>query len=213
MSGCTPLAPDSPGGVKVVVPEAEQGASQDVATLDSVDWGISSDDVAVPARAVVSSYLRITDEIGERGGQGSESISEAVTPQWLPREIEGFEDYLGQSIRTLGQTRFDHFEVQSARTTATGELEVAAFLCVDSTKVLVIGADDVDPPETLRAWLYAPDGEAEPDQETVDSWEFYLHDTGARTGFREPIVVWLLGDGPEGLLVDGTENWRGANPC
>lgn len=213
MPGCTLVADDTSAVLDAVAPDVVDALPHDDAPREVIDWGISADDVATPARAVVTSYLRITDEIGERGGQDSESISEAVTPQWLPREIEGFEDYLGQSIRTLGQTRFDHFEVQSARTTATGELEVAAFLCVDSTKVLVIGADDVDPPETLRAWLYAPDGESEPDQDTVDSWEFYLQETGARTGFREPIVVWLLGDGPEGLLVDGTENWRGANPC
>ena len=213
MSGCVSVAPENPGVLGVGAFRAEQGASQDVATLDSVDWGISSDDVAPPARAVVSSYLRITDEIGARGGRDSESISEAVTPLWLPRELEGFSDYLNQSIRTLGQTRFDQFAVQSARTTATGELEVAVFLCVDSSKVLVIGADDADPPESLQSWLDAPDGEAEPDQDTVDSWEPYLQDTGARTGFREPIVIWLVGNGPESLLVDGTENWRGANPC
>jgi len=213
VSGCTSVSTDGPDVVDEVLPDAAPVASHEDTSLDTVDWGISTDDVSAPARAVVSSYLRITDEIGARGGRESESIGEAVTPLWLPREVEGFEDYLNQSIRTLGQTRFDHFEVQSARKTASSELEVAVFLCVDSSKVLVIGANDVDPPESLRAWLDAPAGEAEPDQDTVDSWEPYLEDTGARTGFREPIVIWLIGESPNHLLVDGTENWHGANPC
>ena len=204
---------DTSRALDEVAPDTGEVALREDMPLDAPDWGISPQDVSAPARAVVASYLRITDDIGERGGQDSESINEIVTPLWLPREIEGFEDYRTQSIRTIGQTRFDHFDVQSARTTATGDLEVAVFLCVDSSKVLVVGADDVDPPETLRAWLGAPDGETEPDQDTVDSWEPYLQETGARTGFREPIVIWLMGDGVDDLLVDGTENWRGANPC
>jgi hypothetical protein len=181
--------------------------------LQDVEWGILPEDVAPEARTLVSSYLSRTDEIGAAGGVHSEWMSDLVTPTWFPRERQGFDDYVAQSIRTLGTTHFDHLEVQSARITDAGELEVTVFVCVDSSKVLVFGTDDADPPESLREWLEAPVGESAPDQDTVDSWEPYLLETGARTGFREPIVIWLLGEGPDSLLVDGTENWRGANPC
>ena len=181
--------------------------------LQDVEWGISSEDVASPAQTLVSSYLELTEEIGAGGGHEAELMSDLVAPLWLPREREGFDDYVAQSIRTMGQTHFDHFEVQSVRITASGELEVAVFVCVDFSKVLVLGSADADPPQSLREWLEARRGAREPDQDTVDSWEPYLEETGARTGFREPIVLWLVGDDSESLLVDGTENWRGANPC
>jgi hypothetical protein len=169
-------------------------------------------DVVPHAEGVVARYLQITDEIGERGGDDAQRIASVVTPDWLPRERDGFADYAANAIRTIGRTRFDHFAVQSARLTAHGEVEVAVFLCVDSSSVWVIDVTAPEPPEDLVEWLENPDA-PEPDEVSWDVWAQYAEEAHARPGHREPILVWLLGSDVNTLQVDSTENWLGAHPC
>jgi hypothetical protein len=213
LTGCASVVPVQAPDVErtPVEMEGQSRSLQDSLSLNSASESPVVDEYA--ARALVSSYLTATDAIGSRGGHDPREINEVVTQTWLSRELEGFQDYVEQSIRTVGLSRFDHFMVQSARIDAAGRLEVAVFVCVDSRKVLVLGMDDEDPPESLREWLFAPPGAEQPEQSTVDSWAPYLDATGARTGFREPIVIWMVGETARELRVDGTENWRGAHPC
>ena len=147
------------------------------------------------------------------GGVNVERMRTVVTPGWFPREEAGFEEYLAKTIRTIGHTRFEHFEVQSARIDSEGQIEVAVVLCVDSTRVLVVGEETAEPPESLVLWLESPQNEAEPDEETLEQWQEFMEDSGARVGFREPITVWLVGEALSALHVDSTENWLGAHPC
>lgn len=169
-------------------------------------------DVAAEAEQVVALYLQITDAIGSEGGVSTEGMSHVVTPEWLPRERAGFADYERRGIRTIGRTRFDHFSVQSARVNSEGDVEVAVFLCVDSTSVWVINRDSPEPPEDLSAWLEGT-AVSEPEDDTFQSWGEYAELSGARPGFREPIIVWLTGGDEHSLRVDSTENWLGAHPC
>ena len=170
-------------------------------------------DVADDATRVISTYLVLTDEIGEGGGVEIERMRTVVTPSWFPREEAGFEEYRTRNIRTIGRTRFDHLEVQSARIDSQGQIEVSVVLCVDSSKVLVVGEDVPQPPESLVLWLDSPGNEAEADEETLEQWEQFMDTSVARVGFREPITVWLVGDTLSSLRVDSTENWLGAHPC
>lgn len=169
-------------------------------------------DVAPHAAGVVERYLQITDEIGAQGGGDAERIASIVTPDWLPREREGFADYVTSGIRTIGRTRFDHVAVQSARLTAQGDIEVAVFLCVDSSSVWVIDVSAPEPPEGLMEWLDNPNP-PEPDELSWDEWAQFAEDAQARPGYREPILVWLLGPDVHSLKVDSTENWLSAHPC
>ena len=82
-------------------------------------------DVVDDAVRVITTYLAVTDEIGAGGGVDIERMRPVVTPHWFSREEAGFEEYRTPSIRTIGRTRFDHFEVQSARIDSEGQVEVA----------------------------------------------------------------------------------------
>ena len=170
-------------------------------------------DVVDDAVRVITTYLAVTDEIGAGGGVDIERMRPVVTPHWFSREEAGFEEYRTRSIRTIGHTRFDHLEVQSARIDSEGQVEVAVVLCVDSSKVLVASEDMPQPPESLVLWLDSEGNEAETDSETLGQWQQFMETSGARVGFREPITVWLVGDTLSSLRVDSTENWLGAHPC
>jgi len=165
------------------------------------------------ASRVITDYLAATDAIGANAGRGDSRMAELVTPQWLPTEQRAFADYRSQAIRTIGRTVFDSLTIQSARWDASGRLEVAAFVCVDSRGVWVIPQQAEDPPEDLWQWMQEGADPALPSEEQSATWQDYLDATQPRPGFREPIVVWLLGSGPNSLLIDATDNWRGYHPC
>ena len=169
-------------------------------------------DVVTHAEGVIERYLQITDQIGAHGGEDAQRITSVVTPGWLPRERDGFADYVTGGIRTIGRTRFDHLAVQSARPTAHGEVEVAVFLCVDSSSVWVIDVTAPEPPDDLVEWLESADA-PEPDEVSREVWADYAEEARARPGHREPILLWLLGSDVTSLRVDSTENWLGAHPC
>ncbi len=191
----------------------EPAANTSIETVEAAPAGVIHPlDVVPHAEGVVARYLQITDEIGERGGDHAQRIASVVTPDWLPRERDGFSDYVTGGIRTIGRTRFDHVAVQSARLTAHGEVEVAVFLCVDSSSVWVIDVTAPEPPDDLVEWLENPDA-PEPDEVSWDAWAQYAEEARARPGHREPILVWLLGSDVTSLRVDSTENWLGAHPC
>jgi len=208
LSGCA-LSPD-------ISPEVPAPTAPTPSESAQVPWEVPRVhplDVADDATRVISTYLAVTDEIVEGGGVEIERMRTVVTPSWFPREEAGFEEYRTRNIRTIGRTRFDHLEVQSARIDSEGQVEVAVVLCVDSSKVLVVGEDMPEPPESLVLWLDSDGSEAEADEETLDQWQQFMETSGARVGFREPITVWLVGDTLSSLRVDSTENWLGAHPC
>ena len=208
LGGCA-LSPDiSPETPAPTAPAPSQSAH--------VPWEVPSlhpIDVVGDATRVITTYLAVTDEIGAGGGVDVERMRPVVTSNWFSREEAGFEEYRTRSIRTIGRTRFDHFEVQSARIGSEGQIEVAVVLCVDSSKVLVASEDMPQPPESLVLWLDSEGSEAETDAETLEQWQEFTETSGARFGFREPITVWLVGDTLSSLRVDSTENWLGAHPC
>ena len=210
LSGCSTPPPviDLPQVAPTAEHPVETAVGHDAQTVPLVH----PLDVASEAEQRVALYLQITDDVGSRGGAVAEAMAHLVTSQWLPREQAGFAEYENRGIRTIGRTRFDHFTVQSARLTAEGIVEVAAFLCVDSTSVWVIDRDSPDPPDDLMAWLEGTNP-GEPDDDSLIIWNEFADASGARPGFREPIIVWLIGKDERSLKVDSTENWLGAHPC
>lgn len=210
LAGCQPAPVSAP---------ADESVSS-VAAVESAVLGeqqrapeLPVDDVWVVAEETVAAYLALTDTIGAEGGHSVEPMRALVTTDWFPREQDGFRHYQDRRIRTIGQTRFDQFAIQSARVSVSGQLEVAAFLCVDSTGVWVVDAEAPEPPEDLLQWLHDGAHQEAVTDEQLEQWQPYLDQVQPVAGKREPIVVWLVGDTVTSLRIDGTENWRGAHPC
>ena len=219
LAGCSPatIPLSDPGEILPESAVAEPTPHPAVSVGEADDFGLASASVSDVAKQAVARYFAATDAIGSDGGVDVMPMKSLVTPQWFPTEQEGFASYQNRRIRTVGATEFDHFAVQSARVTLEGSVEVAVFVCVDSSRVWVVDREAPDPPEGLTEWLaLASDTDeavAEPTSEQLESWQPYLDQWQPVAGFREPIVIWLTGPSAQELLVDGTENWRGHHPC
>lgn len=231
LSGCQSPAPEWDQSLVVgqepaLTPASEltagppESQSDDPIVEDGVPLGplpldeeLSSTDLEDASSERVSAYLALTDRIGARAGADAEAMAELVTAEWYPTEERAFRGYRDSNIKTVGTTVFDNLSVQSARRTAAGLLEVAVFLCVDSQNVWVVDASTPEPPDDLVVWLAAGESRVEPTDERFAVWQEYLDLADPIAGFREPIVVWLLGESIENLRVDATENWSGVDPC
>jgi hypothetical protein len=209
LTACAPTSiaqPDTPEPEEAAHPTSLEESSWSAPSVHPLD---AKDD----ATRVVSQYLSLTDQIGADGGEDAQRIQTVVTARWYPREQAGFDEYRLRNIRAIGQTRFDSLEVQSVRVDRDGLLEVAVFLCVDSTGVLAVPTDSPEPPEDLLQWLQRSTTPEMPDDATAEAWNEFLATSEARRGFREPILVWLRGEQMSTLQIDSTENWMGAHPC
>jgi len=209
LTACSPasLTPlNSPRAEVAPTPASLEESQRPVPSVHPLD---AKDD----ATRVVAQYLELTDQIGADGGEGAARIHTVVTTRWYPREEAGFDEYRLRNIRTIGQTKFDGLEVQSVRIDRDGLLEVAVFMCVDSTGVLVVPSNSPEPPEDLLQWLQGATAPETPDEATAQAWEEFLSTYEAHRGFREPILVWLRGEEMSTLRIDSTENWMGAHPC
>lgn len=200
---------EQPSASFEVAPDEEELPSRAPSTASSLDpLAIES-----ASRETISDYLALTDEIGAAGGEGAGAMARVVTTQWLATEESAFEGYRERRIRTIGTTTFDNFIIQSSRITAEGLVEVAAFLCVDSSNVWVVNKESPEPPEDFVVWLGAGDDRVEPTDERYEEWSAYLDEVAPVAGFREPILIWLLGTTIDTLVIDATENWVGNHPC
>lgn len=164
------------------------------------------------ATRTVEAYLERSDVITSEGGASPERMAELVTPQWYPKEVQGFARFTTAQERTLGRTSVDNLQVQLARQLPGGGLDVGVIACVDATKVLVLGLEDADPPTEVLEWQ----GEWESFDGTAEEWdviEDFWATTSARWGQRDAVVFWLLGESTEELLVDHTEQWWGISRC
>lgn len=177
---------------------------------------LPSDDLfqaaALGAAGTVQSYLERSDLITSEGGVAPERMASLVTPEWYPKEVQGFARFTTARERTLGQTTMDNLQVQLARQLPGGGLDVGVIACVDATKVLVLGLEDADPPAEVLEWQ----GEWESFDGTAEEWEViegFWATTSARWGERDAVVFWLLGASTEELLVDHTEQWWGISRC
>lgn len=177
------------------------------------DHTIDPDLVAGAAHSVVSRYLATTDTITAEGGEGPGKMAGLTTPAWFPTEEEAFSHYRSEGLRTIGDTVFDSLVVQSVSESVTGELHVDVFVCVDATRVWLLPQDAPDPPEGLVEWLRWGDSDMEVSDDEFETWSDYVDTFQPVSGEREAIVFWLVGKDPGSLLIDGTINWEGADPC
>ncbi len=202
-AGCTP-ATEPPEPVEAQAPPIPV-----LAQLPSDDLFEAS---ALGATRAVESYLERSDLITSEGGVSPERMASLVTPQWYPKEVEGFARFATAQERTLGQTTVDSLQVQLARQLPEGGLDIGVIACVDATKVLVLGLEDADPPTEVLEWQ----GEWESFDGTAEEWdviEGFWVTTSARWGQRDAVVFWLLGESTEELLIDHTEQWWGISRC
>jgi hypothetical protein len=164
------------------------------------------------AHRVIEDYLAMSDSITAEGGWGQERMRDVVTPEWFPLEEEGFAHFRDARERTVGQSILESSQVQLARRTPEGVLDIGVITCVDTTRVLVVGPDDEDPPEAVMEWLGAgPLAEAaQEDWETIDG---YFETSLARPGDRRAVVFWLVGESLDQLRIDHSEQWWGITPC
>jgi hypothetical protein len=203
LTGCAP----SPESLEPAEPEVPPSP---VATQ------LPSDDLFEAARLgatrAVGAYLERSDVITSEGGVSPERMAALVTPEWYPKEEEGFARFTTAGERTLGRTTADSLQVQLARKLPGGGLDIGVIACVDATKVLVLGLEDEDPPVEVLEWQ----GEWESFDGTTEEWdviEGFWATTSARWGQRDAVVFWLLGESTEELLVDHTEQWWGISRC
>ena len=203
LSGCAPSAePLEPA-------EPEVPPMPVVAQLPSDDLFEAA---GLGATRAVGAYLERSDVITSEGGVAPERMASLVTPEWYPKEAEGFARFTTARERTLGQTAVDSLQVQLARKLPGGGLDIGVIACVDATKVLVLGLEDVDPPAEVLEWQ----GEWESFDGTTEEWEViegFWATTNARWGQRDAVVFWLLGESTDQLLVDHTEQWWGISRC
>jgi hypothetical protein len=167
---------------------------------------------SVGALGALEKYLAQSDLITSEGGSLPERMTSLVTSGWYPREREGFARYSSASERTLGATRIEGLQVQLARRTPEGLLDIGVIGCVDSTTVLILGLEDPDPPPEVLKWQ----GEWESFDGSDDEWqviESYWATSTARWGQRAAVVFWLVGESTEKLLVDHSEQWWGISRC
>lgn len=164
------------------------------------------------AHRVIEDYLAMSDSITAEGGWGQERMRDVVTPEWFPLEEEGFAHFRDAGERTVGQSILESSQVQLARKTPEGVLDIGVITCVDTTRVLVVGPDDEDPPEAVMEWLGAGLlAEAAPeDWDTIDA---YFETSLARPGDRRAVVFWLVGESLDQLRIDHSEQWWGITLC
>lgn len=164
------------------------------------------------AHRVIEGYLAMSDSITAEGGWGHERMRAVVTPAWFPLEEEGFAHFRDARERTVGQSILESSQVQLARKTPEGFLDIGVITCVDTTRVLVVGSDDDDPPPAVMEWLgtgalaeVAPE-----DGEIIDG---YFETSTARPGDRRAVVFWLVGESLDQLRIDHSEQWWGITLC
>jgi hypothetical protein len=177
------------------------------------DDTLDPDQVFEAAHRLIGRYLATTDTITQDGGQRPSRMATLTTPAWFLTEEAAFAHYLGQGLRTIGDTVFDSLVIQSVFESATGQVHVDAIVCVDASWVWLLPAQAPDPPEGLVQWLRWGEGDSELGDEEFDSWSEYLDLFYPIPGEREAIVLWLVGDTLGSLAVDGTVNWEGADAC
>lgn len=221
ISGCA-LAPDisdAPGTSEPGTSEpgiSEPGTSDAQPRPATVISQLPADDLfygaALGATKSIEAYLERSDVITSEGGSDPRRMASLVTPQWYPKEEEGFARFSAAQERTLGQTTVDGLQVQLARQVPGGGLDIGVIACVDATKVLVLGLEDGDPPAEVLQWQ----GEWESFDGTAEEWEViegFWATTSARWGQRNAVVFWLVGESTDELLVDHTEQWWGISRC
>jgi hypothetical protein len=161
---------------------------------------------------VIQSYLDTSDAITQERGQGASRMQALVTSSWFPMEQEGFAYYRTTGERTLGQSVLETSQVQLARRTPEGMLDIGVITCIDTTGVLLVGPEDPDPPEGLMEWL-ALRTESVPSIEEGETFSAYFDQTQARTGDRRAVVFWLVGESLDQLKIDHSEQWWGITLC
>lgn len=164
------------------------------------------------AHRVIEGYLETSDTITSEGGVEPERMRALVTPEWFPHEQEGFAYFRDTGERTVGESILESSRVQLARRTPQGVLDIGVITCVDTTRVLVVGPEDEDPPESVMEWLAdGPLTEVPPeDWETIEA---YFATSMARPGDRRAVVFWLVGESLDQLRVDHSEQWWGITQC
>jgi len=207
LAGCA-----SPSDTRVLTTEAHTPTNTPT-LIPTERWDADFyEQVEDAAGEVLTGYFAASDEITQAGGENPTPMTGWVSPAWLPRELEGFTSFVTNQERTIGLSRWDTPVVQLARLTPQGIFDVGVMACVDTTEVMVVPRESLDPPNVVLEWYPHYDDFTGTDSEWA-TIEEYFAEVPVRVGDRRTIVFWLVGDSLDALVVDSSEEWWGANQC
>jgi len=127
LAGCVPVEP-------TVTPAPEPSTTPVFA---------SEEEALAAAEEAYAEYLRIEDAVAQEGGVNPQRLREAVTDEWLEKEVEVFEAFAATGNRQVGETSVLDFELQQL--VDSGSLvEIVAYVCVDSTPTTFVDPSGAD---------------------------------------------------------------------
>ena len=190
-------------------------SAPDALLLGHVPGGVPEgffEDARDASEDVLRRYIQVSESITAQGGGQSEPMRELVTPEWWSSEVDGFEYFQDENLRTVGESSLSRMLVQSARRTPANTIEVGVIACVDGTDLFVVPIDTPDPPESV--WDWHPHYE---DFEGAEAqWaeiEAFLTTPGVSWGSPEAVVFWFEGPTMGSLALASSEPWWGVYPC
>jgi hypothetical protein len=106
----------------------------------------SDEEALAAATKAYAAYLKVSDQIAQEGGMGSERLDSLVTTNWLPTEVAAFERFSKTGNHQAGSTTFRLGKIQQIDQSSDGAT-VSAYVCTDFSEVRILNAsgEDVTP--------------------------------------------------------------------
>ena len=120
---------------------SEAPAADPTPTPSATPLFASDEEALAAAEEAYAAYLAVTDEIYAEGGAGSDRLASVAAGTLLEADSTGMADVAKLGYRSVGETKFDSFSLQSYSPNAADlKSIVVAYLCQD-----VSGVDVFDP--------------------------------------------------------------------
>ncbi|MBX3116506.1 MAG: hypothetical protein KF808_04070, partial [Cryobacterium sp.] len=124
LAGCVPPDP-------IITPEPGPGATPVFA---------SDEEALAAATDAYSKYLKVSNTIRADGGKDPARISEFVSADQLPDELDGFKTLAEKGYSTVGDITADTIRLQQYTDGPERQARVVIYVCLDATNVRVVDA-------------------------------------------------------------------------
>jgi len=115
---------------------SEAPAADPTPTLSATPLFASDEEALAAAEEAYAAYLAVTDEIYAEGGAGSDRLASVAAGTLLEADSTGMADVAKLGYRSVGETKFDSFSLQSYSPNAADlKSIVVAYLCQDVSAV------------------------------------------------------------------------------